>query len=231
MQNKNNPFPFAGLLDAGAITGIVVALLYTAGWSYAYHYFSRFHLDLTELGITKDTLFIYSLWVLKGSLPAVIACFSTIGLYFLLRFLWRRKAIIEPVEPSEGEGTEPVQVVRHPVWLWVLTLVGSPVYLLLFFIFFYSLGSWVGWKDFDRQQKNDFSYYPRVKVWLKGEQNMMTEEWAGGCYRLLLRNKNQLYIFPADGISEKVPTEVIPNSRVDALRVLPLYQSSAECQE
>ncbi len=26
-------------------------------------------------------------------------------------------------------------------------------------------------------------------------------------------------------------TEVIPNSRVDALRVLPVYQSSVECQE
>ncbi|MCI5140231.1 MAG: hypothetical protein D3909_00480 [Candidatus Electrothrix sp. ATG1] len=106
MQNKNTPFPLAGLLDAGAITGIVAALLYTAGWSYAYHYFSRFHLGLTELGITKDTLFIYSLWVLKGSLPAVISCFFTIGLYFLLRLLWRKKAIIEEIEPSEKVGEE-----------------------------------------------------------------------------------------------------------------------------
>ena len=85
MYSKNNPFPLAGLLDAGVITGIVVALLYTAGWSYAYHFYSRFHLGLTDLGLTRDTLFIYSLWVLKGSLPAVISCFFTIGLYFLLR--------------------------------------------------------------------------------------------------------------------------------------------------
>jgi hypothetical protein len=77
----------------------------------------------------------------------------------------------------------------------------------------------------------DFPSYPRVKVWLKGEQNDRTEEWAFGCYRLLLRNKNQLYIFPADGFSQKIPTEVIPNSRVDALRVLPQHESSAECQE
>uniref|UniRef100_UPI004055CD11 hypothetical protein n=1 Tax=Candidatus Electrothrix sp. TaxID=2170559 RepID=UPI004055CD11 len=231
MQSKNNAFPLAGLLDAGAITGIVVALLYTAGWSYAYHYFSRFHLGLTDLGLTKDTLFIYSLWVLYDSLAAVIACFFTIGLYFLLRVLWRKMAIIEEVESPEGEGEEPVQVVRHPVWLWVLTLVGSPMYLLLLFVFFYHLGNWVGWDHFEREQQNDFLSYPRVKVWLKGEQNMMTEEWAFGCYRLLLRNKNQLYIFWADGISAKVPTEVIPNSRVDALRVLPVYQSSVECQE
>ncbi|MCW5202517.1 hypothetical protein VU12_06215 [Desulfobulbus sp. US4] len=230
MQNKNNPFPLAGLLDAGAITGIVVALLYTAGWSYAYHYFSLFHISLTELGITKDTLFIYSLWVLTDSIPALVSCFGTIGLYFLLRFVWRKKAVVEQVDPAEGEGDEPVQVVRHPVWLWVLTLVGSPLYLLLLFIFFYHLGSKEGWDDFFQQQRNDFPSYPRVKVWLKGEQNLMTEEWAGGCYRLLLRNKTQLYIFPADGISEKAPTEVIPNSRVDALRVLPLYQSSEECQ-
>lgn len=113
----------AGLLDAGAITGIVVALLYTAGWSYAYHYFSLFHISLTELGITKDTLFIYSLWVLTDSIPALVSCFGTIGLYFLLRFVWRKKAVVEQVDPAEGEGDEPVQVVRHPVWLWVLTLV------------------------------------------------------------------------------------------------------------
>ena len=137
MRLKNNPFPLAGLLDAGAITGIVVALLYTAGWSYAYNYFSLFHLGLTELGVTKDTLFIYSLWVIKGSIPAVIACFCTIGIYFLLRLLWRKKAIIEQAEPAEGEGDEPVQVVRHPIWLWVITLVGSPLYLLLLFFFFH----------------------------------------------------------------------------------------------
>ncbi|MCI5161422.1 MAG: hypothetical protein D3917_05235 [Candidatus Electrothrix sp. AX5] len=231
MQHKNNPFPLAGLLDAGAITGIVVALLYTAGWSYAYHYFSLFHLGLAELGITKDNLFIYSLWVLQGNIPALMACFGTIGLYFLLRFFWRKKVIIEQGASPEGEGDEPIQVIRHPVWLWVVTLVGSPLYLLSLFFLFYYLGSQQGWEDFDQQRKKDFPSYPRVKVWLKGEQNMMTEEWAGGCYRLLLRNKNQLYIFPADGMSEKVPTEVIPNSRVDALRVLPLYRSSVECQE
>ena len=228
-QPRSNPFPLAGLLDAGAVTGIVAALLYTAGWSYAYHYFSRFHLGLTELGITRDTLFIYSLWVLDDSLAAMIACFATIGLYFLLRFLWRKKGIVVQAEPAEGGGDESVQVIRHPIWLWVLTLVGSPLYLLFLFIFFYHLGTWVGWDHFNRQQRHDFPDYPRVKVWLKGEQNPMTEEWAGGCYRLLLRNKDQLYIFPADGMSERVPTEVLPNSRVDALRVLPMYRSSEEC--
>ena len=227
MLSKNNPFPLSGFLDAGAITGIVVALLYTVGWSYAYHYFSLFHLGLTELGLSKDTLFIYSLWVLKDSIPALITCFGTIGLYFLLRFIWRKKVIVEWTEPAEGD--EPVQVIRHPIWLWVVTLVGAPLYLFLLFVFFYHLGSKEGWKDFDQQQKNDFPSYPRVKVWLKGEQNIMTEDWAGGCYRLLLRNKNQLYIFWADGMSAKVPTEVIPNSRVDALRVLPMYKSSEEC--
>ena len=230
MLSKNNPFPLSGFLDAGAITGIVVALLYTVGWSYAYHYFSLFHLGLPELGITKDNLFIYSLWVLTDSIPALLACLGTIGLYFLLRFIWRKKAIIELAEPSQGEGDEPVQVVRHPIWLWVVTLIGSPFSLFLLFFFCYHLGSQKGLKDFTQQQKMDFPSYPRVKVWLKGEQNDRTEEWAFGCYRLLLRNKNQLYIFPADGMSQ-IATEVIPNSRVNALRVLPYNQSSEECQE
>ncbi|MCI5224985.1 MAG: hypothetical protein D3924_20535 [Candidatus Electrothrix sp. AR4] len=162
-------------------------------------------------------------------MAAAAACFVTIGLYFLLRYLWQRAATQQESD-SDGEETDPTQVIKRPLWLRLLTLVGAPVYLLLLFIFFYSLGSWVGWEAFNQEQQDDFSLYPRVKVWLKGEQNLRTEEWAGGCYRLLLRNKNQLYIFPADGVSEKVPTEVIPNSRVDSVRVLPLYQSSVECQ-
>ncbi|WP_339132998.1 MAG: hypothetical protein WGN25_11625 [Candidatus Electrothrix sp. GW3-4] len=230
MRSKSNPFPLADLLDAGAITGIVVALLYTAGWSYAYHYFSCFHLNVTELGVTRDTLFVYSLWVLQGNIPALLTCFGTIGLYFFLRSLWKKKTIVDQADTLGEEEGEPVKVIKHPLWLWIVTLVGSPLYLLLLFFIFYYLGSQEGLKDFREQQKNDFSRYPRVKVWLKGEQTLMTEDWAGGCYRMLLRNKDQLYIFLADGVTEKVPTEVIPNSRVEALRVMPMYQSTPECQ-
>jgi hypothetical protein len=54
--------------------------------------------------------------------------------------------------------------------------------------------------------------------------------WAKGCYRLLLRGKEQLYLFRADGVSERVPTEIVPNSEVAAVRLLPLYQTTDECR-
>ncbi|MCI5165475.1 MAG: hypothetical protein D3903_05135 [Candidatus Electrothrix sp. GM3_4] len=224
MANRNSPLSLVGFLDVGVLTTLVVALLYTAGWSYAYHYFDRFHLGLLGLEIQRENFLLYGFQVLRERfflVPLSLLCSG--GLAFLaLHFVQRRERRLTPEETEDGAG-----ILR----LRVVILLGGTGWLLLMFIVFYQLGTLTGNEIFEQEQKQDFPDYPRVKVWLKGEQNLMTKEWGKGCYRLLLHNKSQLYIFPADGISEKMPTEVIPNSRVDALRVLPLYRSSDECQE
>jgi hypothetical protein len=234
MAQKNTPFPLAGIFDIGVITTIVIGLLYTAGWSYAYHYFDRFHLGLIGLEIKQDTLFIYSLWVLKDSLAATLACLCTIGFYYILRWFWQQTGNQDQTGSSQDQDDNSQQKTSRPKWLWFITLVAAPIYLLGLFMFFYQLGAWVGWSSFDREAENDFPSYPRVKVWMSVEKDndarLRSEEWAGGCYRLLLRNKDNLYVFPADGMSDKIPTEIIPNKKVEAIRVLPLYQSSVECQ-
>ncbi len=57
MSRRIDSFPLAGLLDLSAATGFVAALLYTAGWSYAYHYFACFHLGLIGLEIQREHFF------------------------------------------------------------------------------------------------------------------------------------------------------------------------------
>ena len=39
--------------------------IYTAGWSYAYHWYNRFELDLIGLGIPFEYHFMYGFWVLR----------------------------------------------------------------------------------------------------------------------------------------------------------------------
>ena len=212
MSNNDTSFPWASLIDIGAITGIATALLYISGWSYAYHYFQCFHLGLIGLDIEHEYFLLYDFWVWKAHLcwmlPCLLAAFS---LPLLFQRFWRQRLDLRS---------------RLRVIAWT----GGPIALLLLFIILYQLGAWTGQADFAREQREDFPDYPRVQVWLKDKQDKRGEVWAKGCYRLLLRGKEQLYLFRADGMSERLPTEIVPNSEVAAVRLLPLYQTTAECR-
>ncbi len=91
---------------------------------------------------------------------------------------------------------------------------------------------------FETQAKGAFPSYPRVKVWLadaeqesggeKEEARAISREWEEGCYRLLLRNKDNLYLFYPGGPGDKIPTEIIPTGKVRSVRVLPHYRSCRE---
>ena len=55
------------------------------------------------------------------------------------------------------------------------------------------------------EQRVDFPSYPMVKVWLKGDkQDERAAELAKGCYRLLRRDKEQLYLFRTDDVRERL---------------------------
>lgn len=236
MAQKNSGFSLSGLIDVGVITTIVIGLLYTAGWSYAYHYFSLFHLGLLGLDIKREYFFLYGFWVLKGNLVSVLACLSfTIGLYTFLCYLQRQVlGSAEQGSALELYADSKPSNSRFPKWLRAVIPFVAPAYLLLLFIVFYQLGTWTGRAHFDKQLQNDFPSYPRVKVWLTADKDddakQRGKEWAGGCYRLLLRNKEHLYFFPAYDMGDKIPTEIITKNKVETIRVLPLYQSSVECR-
>ena len=65
MNQGKNAKAVISLIDLGTITTVLIPLLYTAGWSFAYHYFQHFHLGMQGLNIQKEYLFLYSFWVLK----------------------------------------------------------------------------------------------------------------------------------------------------------------------
>jgi len=220
MPGRNEPFPWAGLIDIGAVTGFAAALLYTAGWSYAYHYFAQFQIGLLGIAIQREYFFLYGFWVLKAHPFCVLLCLGgCAGLYFLLRFFWQR------AQAGPAEQTE-----KRLFRLRVAAFVGGSFCLLLLFIWFSWFGAATGRAVFEREQAGNFADYPRVKVWLTGKQNERAEAWAGGCYQLLLRDKNNLYLFLAQGVKNRMPTEIIPSGRVAAVRVIPWYESSDECR-
>ena len=81
-QNKNGGVSL-GFFDIGTITTILIPLLYTAGWSFAYHYFQHFHLGMNGLTIPKETLFLYSFWVIKDQWLITI-----VSVLFLIFHIW-----------------------------------------------------------------------------------------------------------------------------------------------
>lgn len=221
MLRKIEQFPLAGLIDLGMISGILAALLYITGWYYAYHYYGSFHLDLSGIDIQREEFVLYAFSVYKANSVAVLSCLiCSIGLYLLLKHMWR--AIQDA--PARKIG-------RRLNWLRATIFISGPISLFLLFIFFSSLGSATGKHVFEIEKKGDFPSFPRVKVWLsEGKQEKRAEAWARGCYRLLRRDKENTFIFPTDGISDRIPTEIIANSRIAEVRMLPLYQTSNECR-
>lgn len=213
MADNDTSVPWAGLLDIGAITGFALALLYTAGWSYAYHYFQCFHLGLLGLGIEREYFFLYGFQVCIDHWFMVPLCLlAAFGLPLLVQRYWQQRPDLR---------------FRLRTVAWT----GGPIGLFLLFIIFYQLGAWTGHDMFAQEQRGDFPDYPKVRVWLKDKKDKRGEAWAKGCYRLLLRGKEQLYLFRPDGVSERLPTEIVPKSEVAAVRVLPLYQTTAECRD
>ena len=212
MADSDTSFPWAGLIDIGAITGIALALLYTAGWSYSYHYFQQFHLGLIGLEIEREYLLLYGFQVCMARWCLVPLCLLTaFGLPMLFQRYWQQRPMLRPRLRAAAQT-------------------GGPISLLLLFIVFYQLGAWTGHEIFANEQRSDFPSYPRVKVWLKDKQDERAAELAKGCYRLLLRGKEQLYLFRADGVSERLPTEIMANGEVAGVRLLPLYQTTDECR-
>ena len=222
MSQENDAKAVIGLIDLGTITTVLIPLLYTAGWSFAYHYFEHFHLGMQGLNIQKEYLFLYSFWVIKDQLFLSIASILVLVLVYVgIRLFFRlatskEKKIKQYLFQSIG-------------------LIMVPAVILGLFTLFYKLGDNTADVLYEKQARGDFPSYPRVKVYLNEkaakEAGSIANEWSKGCYRLLLRNKENLYIFLAGGYIEKIATEVIPQGQVRLVRILPLYQISEKCKK
>lgn len=220
MPDRNNPFSWAGLLDISAITGLIAALLYTAGWSYAYHYFAHFQIGLLGITIQREYLFMYGFQVFKAYPVWILLCLgSCAGLYFLVHFL-RQQVQNRTVDQGATWFSR----------LRVLGLFGVPFCLLLLFTCCSWLGVATGKDAFEREKAGDFSSYPRIKIWKEGEPAAKAKEWAKGCYQLLLRDKDNLYIFLAEGNTDWMSTDIVSTRKVESVRVMPFGRNVKGCR-
>lgn len=234
IMNNNSTLPLVSLLDIGIITTIVGAFLYISGWSYASNYFSSFNLGMLGIEIEREYLLLYGFWVARDYFLIVILClFVIVLLYIFLQYIYRHSGAREASYNKIFIDTKApkrilVGVIKVGFYITIPTIIFS------LFIISYWLGDIAGQRSFEMQYEDDFPSYPRVKVWLargKDDQsNQREQEWAKGCYRLLMRDKNNIYIFPTDGQSKQIPLEVIPQKKVETIRLLNLYQTTAECQ-
>ncbi len=108
-----------------------------------------------------------------------------------------------------------------------------PVLIFSLFLAFYHLGEKAALNAHARQVQNDFDSYLRIRVWVKAPDkaeysDAMASEWQKGCYRLLMRTKDHLYLFYPQKSGGKWPTDIIPAGKVEMIRMLPVNESCAE---
>ncbi len=185
-------------LEATAIITLITALIYAAGWSYAYHWYDRFDLGLIGLGIPFQYHFMYGFWVVQSFwwLVLLVAVLLAAALVF-----WRRVG--------------PILVPAAPLWV------------PLAFVFVYLLGGATAGGDYRDHRDSGFARYPWVRVWTKSDPggtpakfHAVQQDLAAGKYRLLLQTAGSLYLMrPTDG--GEFPTLQLSGNQVRALRRIP----------
>ena len=204
--------------EVGTITALLVPLCYTAGWSYAYHYFERFSLGLIGLDIPREYFFVYGFHAIKDQIwSSLFILISFVSLLVSGRFL------LEGVKKSFAN--QPSAKMFN-----IIPAVILPVMIFVVFMLSYHLGEKAAGNIYERQVQNDFDGYLRVQVWAKAPEKAkysdeMAKEWQKGCYRLLMRNKDYLFVFYPMKSGGKIPTDMIPTAKVEFIRILPVNES------
>ena len=213
-QNANSQnISVLKFIDIAAIITLFSAIFYTAGWFFAYYYFERFHVGLLTLEIPVQYYFVYSFLVFKAHI-FWMALFYV--LFFIVVYLKKYFQLFRQ---------------RQRIFSFIVHI-SFPIFILLLFVGSYQFGKNTAYKTFTQQKTNDYPAYPRVKVWLKDfQQNMQAvgkpSDLQEGCYRLLLQNKEKLFLFYSlkDNTSAELPLLIIPVGEIETIKILPHYNS------
>nr|VFK38320.1 MAG: hypothetical protein BECKTC1821D_GA0114238_100432 [Candidatus Kentron sp. TC]VFK39742.1 MAG: hypothetical protein BECKTC1821E_GA0114239_100534 [Candidatus Kentron sp. TC]VFK54251.1 MAG: hypothetical protein BECKTC1821F_GA0114240_100490 [Candidatus Kentron sp. TC] len=177
---------------------LATALLYTAGWSHAGHWFGRFHIGLIPLGLPMEYHFMYGLQVLLDHGWWLSMIFASALL------LWYS---------------------RPPTLLWARWLM-LPLGVMLFALV-YRLGEMSAEQAFAEHRAAGFPEYPLTRVWLTeapGDDPALADLAKGlvaGEYRLLAESQTSLFLIkPKPG--GEMPTVEVPLRRVVAVRRIPV---------
>ncbi len=180
------------------------------------------------MNLPKNHILLLGFSTLIDQVWPFIALLITLWLlYFILTFFYQRR-----METLHGTSRVLVQT---------LFIFLAPLVVFILFRFFYSFGAHTAREFFFDQLQSDFNQYPRVNVWvtedMEANMKQKADSWKGGCYRLLYRNKDDVYIFytnpnfvgpqavAAGQTMIMLPTDVIPVHKTRMIRMLPYYQS------
>ena len=75
-KTDKNGFP-----ELASLMIVLFAVLYTSGWSFAYHYFGYFNVGLSALELPKEEFFIFSYWVIEDNAVILIPSMRLLPVY------------------------------------------------------------------------------------------------------------------------------------------------------
>jgi uncharacterized membrane protein len=181
--------------------------LYVTGWTYAYRYFDAFRIPMLMAEQPREHLFVYGgLVVWKNPVVSLIAALVMLGV--ITACAWHR-----------------MRLGRFGITAIVVLLV-----LLVFAVGrFGAIRTAVS--DFQSQQKEDFSAYPRVRF-ARNDVTLLAPELSGDidktdCGRLVLATEENLFLIRPirDAFGIDLDTFVIPRRELKALRLRADYTS------
>jgi hypothetical protein len=215
------------LLDISLIILYIASLIYTVGYGFVYTYFDRFNIGLLSLEIPKEHYFIYSAFAIKKEIGYSVFLYSLFFGLVAFIFWFLKSNCMKDINRSVVKG----------VLLFIL-----PVVVLFSFIGSYKIGGNAGKAEFDKQTASDFEAYPVVKVWIKEDKkddnsknanskadnvtSNKNTDYADGCYRLLLHNKSNIFVFKSySGAKGALPVHVLDFGNIEKMKILPEHAS------
>jgi hypothetical protein len=209
-QKKTTPKPTVdqkNVPELASMLIIVFALLYTAGWSFAYHYFGHFNVGLSALELPKEDYFFYSYWVIADHKGLLL-----FGVVSFLVVTW-------------GWVYTICQWVTDASTRFYVLLMILPIVMLTLFAISYRLGTSSADLRFKAQKANHYPSYPSIEIFQTDGASpaQLTQSLTSGCYRQLIQNKDKVFVFkPIKSVPQlEISTLVIPMSQVHSMRLLP----------
>jgi hypothetical protein len=187
---------------ASLVIGLLTALIYAAGWTYAYDYFARFRIPLLMIDLPFEHYLVYG-----GSVPTYFPGTTAFFAVLLLVALWGIQR-----------------------WSRHLGRLGAATALIGLVILAFGLARWGGSaaarSEFRMQQSSDYASYPRVRLTI-GDKSDLGDILGRDCGRLVASSRERIFLVrpvrDAPGLS--LDTIVISVKEADAFMITAEYTS------
>ncbi len=188
-------------LELAVLIGIGLALIYAAGWAYAYRWYGRFDLGINGLGLPVETVLMYGFWTLTEHIHLLLFAVAGSSFWGLMAPASRRYALLL-----------------------------SPLVLFAAFALAYGAGRYSADERFETHRDAGFRCLPVARVGLIPSSDRpapladLARQLAergpdpAAHYRLLLQTDSLLVLIKPKPQGPPVPV-LVPMARVDAVRL------------